>query len=157
LPAQHAEGSFDVLPGRVLGEDGADTDLERRFAGPPVGVAVTRAQALVDPAQVIAALERAHVHRFSHAVGNAPAGTRKLTASRAIPHNDRARNSRHDWDFGGIAEVKMSLEEDLKARTLALISQQMANWVVEIQRNISEHQGNLVRTLDELQETVARY
>jgi len=51
----------------------------------------------------------------------------------------------------------MSLEEDLKARTLALISQQMANWVVDIQRHISEHQGNLVRTLDELQETVARY
>ena len=51
----------------------------------------------------------------------------------------------------------MSLEEDLKARTLALISQQMANWVVEIQRHISEHQGNLVRALDELQETVARY
>ncbi len=51
----------------------------------------------------------------------------------------------------------MSLEEDLKARTLALISQQMAAWVVDIQRAISEHQGNLVRTLDELQETVARY
>ena len=51
----------------------------------------------------------------------------------------------------------MSLEEDLKARTLALISSQMASWVVEIQRAISEHQGNLVRTLDELQETVARY
>jgi hypothetical protein len=51
----------------------------------------------------------------------------------------------------------MSLEEDLKARTLALISSQMANWVVDIQRHISEHQGNLVRTLDELQETVARY
>lgn len=51
----------------------------------------------------------------------------------------------------------MSLEEDLKARTLALISQQMANWVVDIQRHISEHQGNLVRTLDKLQETVARY
>ncbi len=33
----------------------------------------------------------------------------------------------------------------------------MANWVVEIQRNIQEHQANLVRTLDELQETVARY
>jgi hypothetical protein len=51
----------------------------------------------------------------------------------------------------------MSLEEDLKARTLALISQQMANWVVEIQRQISEHQGNLVRSLDELVESVARY
>jgi hypothetical protein len=51
----------------------------------------------------------------------------------------------------------MSLEEDLKARTLALISQQMANWVVDIQRSIAEHQGNLVRSLDELQETVARY
>jgi hypothetical protein len=51
----------------------------------------------------------------------------------------------------------MSLEEDLKAKTLALISQQMANWVVEIQRQISEHQGGLVRALDEMQENVARY
>ena len=51
----------------------------------------------------------------------------------------------------------MGLEDDLKAKTLALISQQMANWVVEIQSNIQEHQANLVRTLDELQETVARY
>ncbi|HWX24179.1 MAG TPA: hypothetical protein VN083_04020, partial [Vicinamibacteria bacterium] len=51
----------------------------------------------------------------------------------------------------------MSLEEDLKAKTLALISQQMANWVVEIQRHIGAHQENLVRSLDELQETVARY
>ena len=50
----------------------------------------------------------------------------------------------------------MSLEDDLKARTLALISQQMANWVVEIQRNIGAHQENRVRALDELQETVAR-
>jgi hypothetical protein len=51
----------------------------------------------------------------------------------------------------------MSLEEDLKARTLALISQQMANWVVEIQRTIGEHQEGLVRSLDEIQERVARY
>jgi hypothetical protein len=51
----------------------------------------------------------------------------------------------------------MSLEEDLKARTLALISQQMANWVVEIQNHIRQHQANLVATLDELQESVARY
>jgi hypothetical protein len=51
----------------------------------------------------------------------------------------------------------MGLEDDLKAKTLALISQQMANWVVEIQRNIQEHQANLVRSLDDLQETVARY
>ena len=51
----------------------------------------------------------------------------------------------------------MSLEDDLRARTLALISQQMANWVVEIQRQIGEHQGNLVRSLDELVESVARY
>ena len=51
----------------------------------------------------------------------------------------------------------MSLEDDLKARTLSLISQQMANWVVEIQRQIGEHQGNLVRSLDELVESVARY
>jgi hypothetical protein len=51
----------------------------------------------------------------------------------------------------------MGLEDDLKAKALALISQQMANWVVEIQRMIGEHQANLVRNLDELQETVARY
>jgi hypothetical protein len=57
------------------------------------------------------------------------------------------------------AEIKknMSLEDDLKARTLALISQQMANWVVEIQRTIASHQENLVRSLDEIQERVARY
>jgi hypothetical protein len=51
----------------------------------------------------------------------------------------------------------MSLEDDLKARTLALISQQMANWVVEIQRTIGGHQESLVRSLDEIQERVARY
>ncbi len=51
----------------------------------------------------------------------------------------------------------MSLEDDLKARTSALISQQMANWVVEIQRAIQGHQASLVRELDELGETVARY
>jgi hypothetical protein len=51
----------------------------------------------------------------------------------------------------------MSLEEELKARTLALISQQMANWVVEIQRTIGEHQATLVQSLDEIQERVARY
>mgnify|MGYP006345932505 CR=1 FL=1 len=55
------------------------------------------------------------------------------------------------------AEVRMGLEEDLKARTLALISQQMANWVVEIQRAIQGHQASLLRELDELGETVARY
>jgi hypothetical protein len=47
----------------------------------------------------------------------------------------------------------MGLEDDLKARTSALISQQMANWVVEIQRAIQGHQAALV----ELGETVARY
>ena len=51
----------------------------------------------------------------------------------------------------------MALEDELKAKTLALISGQMANWVVEIQRSIADHQANLVRMLDELQETVARY
>ena len=51
----------------------------------------------------------------------------------------------------------MGLEDDLKARTSALISQQMANWVVEIQRAIQGHQAALVRALDELGETVARY
>ncbi len=51
----------------------------------------------------------------------------------------------------------MSLEDDLKAKTLALINQQMASWVVAIQRQIAEHQGNLVRTLDDLSESVARY
>ncbi len=51
----------------------------------------------------------------------------------------------------------MGLEDDLKARTSTLISQQMANWVVEIQRAIQGHQASLVRALDELGETVARY
>jgi hypothetical protein len=51
----------------------------------------------------------------------------------------------------------MGLEDDLKARTSALISQQMANWVVEIQRAIQSHQASLVRALDELGEQVARY
>jgi hypothetical protein len=51
----------------------------------------------------------------------------------------------------------MSLEDDLKAKALALISQQMANWVVDIQRQIQEHQGTFVKTLDELSEAVARY
>ena len=51
----------------------------------------------------------------------------------------------------------MSLQDDLKARTLALVSQQMANWVVEIQRSIAQHQADLVGSLDKLQETVARY
>jgi len=51
----------------------------------------------------------------------------------------------------------MGLEDDLKARISALISQQMANWVVEIQRAIQGHQASLVRALDELGETVARY
>jgi hypothetical protein len=51
----------------------------------------------------------------------------------------------------------MSLQDDLKAKTLALISQQMASWVVEIQNNIRQHQANLVSALDDLQETVARY
>ncbi len=51
----------------------------------------------------------------------------------------------------------MSLEDDLKAKAIALVSQQMAGWVVEIQRQIAQHQGNIVRQLDELQETVARY
>src|SRR5678815_3145926 len=51
----------------------------------------------------------------------------------------------------------MTLQDDLKAKALSLISQQMANWVVDIQRQIGEHQGNLVRSLDDLQESVARY
>ncbi len=51
----------------------------------------------------------------------------------------------------------MALQDDLKARTSALISQQMANWVVEIQRAIQGHQATLVRALDELGESVARY
>jgi hypothetical protein len=51
----------------------------------------------------------------------------------------------------------MSLEEDLKSKALALISQQMANWVVEIQRAIADRQASFVKSLDELQETAARY
>ena len=59
--------------------------------------------------------------------------------------------------FGASAGETMGLEDDLKARISALISQQMANWVVEIQRAIQGHQASLVRALDELGETVARY
>ena len=59
--------------------------------------------------------------------------------------------------FGGTAGEIMALEDDLKARTSALISQQMANWVVEIQRAIQGHQAALVGALDDLGETVARY
>ena len=59
--------------------------------------------------------------------------------------------------FGGAAGENMGLDDELKARTSALISQQMANWVVEIQRAIQGHQAALVSALDELGETVARY
>ncbi len=59
--------------------------------------------------------------------------------------------------FGASAGETMGLEDDLKARISALISQQMANWVVEIQRAIQGHQASFVRALDELGETVARY
>jgi hypothetical protein len=51
----------------------------------------------------------------------------------------------------------MSLQDAVKGKTLALISQQMATWVVEIQRHLGRHQEELVRALDELSETVARY
>jgi len=51
----------------------------------------------------------------------------------------------------------MSLQDDLKARAIALVSQQMANWVVDIQRQIADNQASFVKTLDELQESVARY
>jgi hypothetical protein len=51
----------------------------------------------------------------------------------------------------------MSVGDELKAKALALVSQQMANWVVEIQKQIQQHQANLVASLDGLQETVARY
>jgi hypothetical protein len=51
----------------------------------------------------------------------------------------------------------MSLQDELKNKTLALISQQMAGWVVDIQRHIGRHQEGLIRALDELNETVARY
>src|SRR5688572_14929754 len=84
-------------------------------------------------------------------------------AADAVPIVDTLHPSAHNAltlgrtdTFGG-PEVKMTLQEDLKGKTLALISQQMANWVVEIQRQITEHQGNLVRSLDEMQESVARY
>jgi hypothetical protein len=60
-------------------------------------------------------------------------------------------------DFSPPAEVQMSLQDALREKTLALISQQMNNWVVEIQRHVGQHQADLVRALDELSETVARY
>jgi hypothetical protein len=51
----------------------------------------------------------------------------------------------------------MSLQDDLKARAIALVSQQMANWVVDIQRQIADNQASFVKALDDLQESVARY
>jgi hypothetical protein len=51
----------------------------------------------------------------------------------------------------------MSLEDALKAKAIALVSQQMANWVVAIQNQIRQHQGDLVKALDDLGESVARY
>jgi len=42
----------------------------------------------------------------------------------------------------------MSLQDAVKGKTLALISQQMATWVVEIQRHLGRHQEELVRALD---------
>jgi hypothetical protein len=80
-----------------------------------------------------------------------------LTAHAPITHNQPALSTRKAAIFGDIAEVPMSLEEDLKAKTLSLINQQMANWVVSIQRQIADHQGTLVRALDDLSESVARY
>lgn len=71
--------------------------------------------------------------------------------------NAPGRKSGRCLVFGGAAGENMSLEDDLRARTSALISQQMANWVVEIQRAIQGHQAALVGALDELGETVARY
>src|SRR3989304_9893863 len=66
--------------------------------------------------------------------------------------------SRHGAAFSAFSpRGNMGLEDDLKARTSALISQQMANWVVEIQRAIQGHQAALVQALDDLGETVARY
>lgn len=50
----------------------------------------------------------------------------------------------------------MSLEDELKARTLALVSRQMASWVGDIKRQIGTHQASLVRSLDELQDMVVR-
>jgi hypothetical protein len=75
----------------------------------------------------------------------------------SVPDNARGRKSGFCLVFGASAGENMGLEDDLKARTSALISQQMANWVVEIQRAIQGHQASLVRALDELGETVARY
>ena len=74
-----------------------------------------------------------------------------------VPDNARGRKSGYCFIFGASAEGNMSLEDELKARTSALISEQMANWVVEIQRAIQGHQASLLRELDELGETVARY
>src|SRR5687767_10512520 len=88
----------------------------------------------------------------------APTIAQRNTAS-VDSHRPLADNSLNSGRTGfcGTAEVQMSLQDDLKARTLALISQQMANWVVEIQRQINDRQASLVRSLDDLQETVAAY
>jgi hypothetical protein len=80
-----------------------------------------------------------------------------VDTSLKVPDNAPRRKSGRLLIFGGDAEGTMGLEDDLKARTSALISQQMANWVVEIQRAIQSHQAALVSALDELGENVARY
>jgi hypothetical protein len=51
----------------------------------------------------------------------------------------------------------MSLEDDLKGKAVALVSQHMATWAVSVQREVSRHQEALVRALDQLSEDVARY
>jgi len=65
-----------------------------------------------------------------------------LTAPRGLPDNASDVSRTISGILGGIAEVKMALEDDLKARASALVSQQMANWVVEIQRAIQGQRGD---------------
>ena len=162
------ERPLDVRPGGVLDQDRPDADLERRLARPPPGMAVASPQAPVDAQQETAPVRSARLvawpgddspRRARGRKGGRESGRARVFVDTPlrVPDNARGRKSGYCFIFGASAEVKMSLEDDLKARTSALISQQMANWVVEIQRAIQGHQASLVRALDELGETVARY
>ena len=147
------QGAFHVGPRGVLDEDRPHADLEapsRRATSPrgrsaPGGVRRAGAGAV-------------GWGREPSAFGHRPYPPQRFVDTPVrVPDNARGRKSGFCFIFGGSAEGNMALEDDLKARTSALISQQMANWVVEIQRAIQGHQASLVRALDDLGETVARY
>ncbi len=60
------DGSFDVGPGGVLGEDGADGDFEGAVAGPPVGGPVVVGHVLVEVGEGMS-----HISGWCHRVYSA--------------------------------------------------------------------------------------